>query len=84
MAEKSLECNASHLTLTFPLPSIEEQQAFVKFAEQVDKSKFLLIKARKVFVDTNNTKMRFDYFTIIVIIGLGKETKIVCPRLRKS
>lgn len=25
--------------LQFPLPSIEEQQAFVKFAEQVDKSK---------------------------------------------
>ena len=56
------------------IPPIELQRDFASFKDQVDKSKFLLIKARKVFVDTNNTKMRFDYFTIIVIIGLGKET----------
>ncbi len=31
--------------LQFPLPSIEEQQAFVKFAEQVDKSKVAVQKS---------------------------------------
>lgn len=40
--------------LQFPLPSIEEQQAFVKFAEQIDKSKVAVQKA------LDETKLLFD------------------------
>ena len=40
--------------LQFPLPSIEEQQAFVKFAEQIDKSKVVVQKA------LDETEILFD------------------------
>ena len=47
--------------LQFPLPSIEEQQAFVKFAEQIDKSKVAVQKALEETQTLFNSLMQ-EYF----------------------